>query len=319
MIYAQVLLGFVLLFGGGEALVRGAVSLARRLGVSPLVIGLTLVGFGTSTPELAAGIDAALIGAPGIVVGSILGSNIANSLLILGLTALIAPIICEPRAFKRDGSILAAITIAFIAVLLWSDTAGAAIGGAFVAALAGYVIWTYFQDRRANDEPAKLHAQEAELVRSGGLHPLFAVALVLAGMAAIVFGAKFLVDGAVAVASEFGVSETVIGLTVVAIGTSLPELATCALAARKGEGDIALGNVIGSNIFNVLGVFGVTTLIEPITIPMDVDALDIAVFGGSTLMILVFAITGWRFHRIEGAICLAAYVAFVSFLALGPL
>ena len=312
MLYAQLILGIALLLGGGEILVRGAVGVARRLGVSPLIIGVTLVGFGTSTPELAASIDAARIGAMGIVIGSVVGSNIANVLLILGVTALISPVVCDPRAFKRDGTVLAAVTLAFIGVVLWVDRAGIEIGLPFAAALVAYVALTYWHDRRNQDAAAALHAQEAELAGAISLHPALGLLFVGGGIAAVIFGARLLVDGAVTLAAAAGVPDTVIGLSVVAIGTSLPELATCAMAARKGEGDIALGNVLGSNIYNVLGVFGITALVEPITIPAEARGAEILVLGIATAAMLLFAMTGWRFTRTEGAICVLGYGAFIG-------
>lgn len=312
MVYAEIILGIALLLGGGEALVRGSIGLARRLGVSPLIIGLTLVGFGTSTPELAASIEAALADAPGIVVGNILGSNVANVLLILGASAAIAPIACDPRAFTRDGSVLAVSTAAFAGVVLWMETAGPVLGVVFVAALVAYVVWTYLHDRRANDAAAALHAQEAELGGTTAMHPLVAALLAAAGIVAILAGARMLVGSAITLAAALGVPETVVGLTVVALGTSLPELATGVMAARKGEGALALGNVIGSNIFNVLGIFGVTALVKPVRLPTDLGPADVAVFVLATLMLIAFAVTGWRFTRGEGFACLAGYAVFVG-------
>jgi cation:H+ antiporter len=309
--------GLVLLFAGGEALVRGAVSLARRLGVSPLVIGLTLVGFGTSAPELTTSLQAALNGLPGIAVGNVVGSNIANLLLILGISALVAPIAVDRAALRRDGSMLAATTLGVGALLVF-DVMTWPVGLALVALLVAYIVFVYLAERRAaGDASAALHAHEAEAVALAGWE--LGILLALGGLVGVIGGAALLVEGAVAIASRAGVSDTLIGLTVVAVGTSLPELATSAIAARRGQGDVALGNLVGSNVFNLLGILGATAVVAPIPVPPEIAAFDVWVMGGVAALALLLAVTGQRVSRGEGALLLLVYCGYIAYLAVAQL
>jgi cation:H+ antiporter len=312
--YVYVAAGLVLLFAGGEALVRGAVAIASRLGVSPLVIGLTLVGFGTSAPELVTSLQAALAGRPGIAVGNVVGSNIANLLLILGLSAVVAPIAVARAALKRDGTMLV-LTTSAVGALLVFDLLTRWIGLVMVAALLAYIVYVYLAERRRPDASAALHEHEAQAVRPLGWG--LAAAFALGGLAGVVGGAYFLVEGAVALAQQAGVSETVIGLTVVAVGTSLPELATSAIAARRGQGDVAFGNLVGSNVFNLLGILGVTAAVAPIPVPPEIVRLDVWVMGAVALLALGLAATGQRVNRVEGALLLAAYAAYTWIVLAG--
>ena len=285
--------GLVGLLLGGEMLVRGAVGVAARLGLPPMVIGLTLVGFGTSTPELLTSVQAALAGAPGIALGNVVGSNTANILLILGVAALLLPVAVTPGAFRRDGTALALATALCVAATM-TGTIGRAWGLALVAGLALFLVTTLRSARADPDAPAE---------DLPGLRAPLAVSVVLsvAGLAVTIVGAKLLVDGAVSVARDFGVSEALIGVTVVAIGTSLPELATTLVAARRGQNDVAFGNVIGSNIFNVLGILGITALVSPLVVAPEIAALDIWVMTAATVALIAVAVTGWRITRVEGA------------------
>ncbi|HCE22739.1 MAG TPA: sodium:calcium antiporter, partial [Hyphomonas sp.] len=235
-----------------------------KLNISELVIGLTLVGFGTSVPELVTSLRAINEGAVGIAVGNVVGSNIANILLVLGVAALIHPIITNPRALMRDTSIMVIVT-ALLCVLIWFDLFSRLAGFVLVACLLGYIAFSVFADQAAGDEVAEMHAGEGETVEAnyGVVKGVF---IALAGLVGVVFGAKLLVDGGVVIAREFGISETVIGLSIVAVGTSLPELATSAIAAFRGKADVALGNIIGSNIFNILGILGLTALVHPFSV-----------------------------------------------------
>ncbi|WP_372422131.1 calcium/sodium antiporter [Salinarimonas chemoclinalis] len=319
------LAGLVLLVLGGDLLVRGAVEAATRLGVSPLVIGLTLVGFGTSTPELVTSVQASLAGAPGIAIGNIVGSNIANILLILGISALIAPIAIRSRALTRDGAVALAAAVLFAALaFVWP--LDRVVGVVFVAGLALY-IWTAFRQERAV-VPAPDHgALYAKAVatqgaddalvpdpaeKGGGL--LGPILLALAGLVLVVGGGKLLVDGATELARGLGISETVIGLTVVAVGTSLPELVTSVVAALRRQADVAFGNIVGSNIYNILGIGGVTALIAPVDIPGEIARFDAPVMVGVTLLMLLFAFTGKRIARWEGGVLIGGYVAYLWFL-----
>ncbi len=293
---------------GGEGLVRGAIALAKRLGVSPLVIGVTLIGFGTSAPELATCIDAALRGAPGIAVGNVIGSNIANVLLILAVGALLHPIIAQRRALGRDGAVLL-ISALVCAAIVASGHIGRWLGAVLLIALVIYLVVTALDDRRqtaGNDDSSKART------KGGPLTVALNLALIIFGLAAVLVGADLLVQGAVELAGLLGVSDAVIGLTVVAVGTSLPELATAVIASLKREGELAFGNVVGSNIFNTLGIFGATALVQPIDIPVDVAGYDIWVMLAATILLLVFAITNWRISRPEGAFLLIGYITYIG-------
>lgn len=305
MVYLELAVGLALLLFGGEMLVRGAVAVAERLGVSPLVIGLTLVGFGTSSPELVACLEAALAGAPGIAVGNIVGSNIANVLLILGLGAVLAPIDVQPQAFRRDGPVTLIATLAF-ALLCLRPEIGRLEGGLLLAALLAYTAWSFFSERNAGSA-----VTEADLMSPAGRSLPMSLGIALAGLAGILLGARLLVDGAVEIALLWGVSDAVIGVSIVAIGTSLPELATTIAAARKGALDVAFGNIIGSNLFNILGIAGVTALVSPLPIPAEIATFDVWVMLGTTVFAVAFAITSWQVIRLEGAALLLAYGAYL--------
>lgn len=308
----SLLAGLVLLFAGGELLVRGAVTTAERLRVSPLVIGVTLVGFGTSAPELVTCIDAALKGSPGIAIGNIIGSNIANILLILAIGALLCPVACSPNAFKRDGPVIALSSIACGAVVI-TGSVSRTTGVALVLALIAYLIWVTWGDRQQPD---------AEALSAGpvGEQPRLAINLVMAvlGLGGIILGADLLVVGAIELAGRLGVSETLVGLTIVAVGTSLPELATTVIAAIKRQGDVAFGNIIGSSIFNSLGILGATAVVQPIAMPDDVAAFDIWVMLGATAALIMFAMTSWRINRFEGGLLLAGYLGYLGVVTISP-
>ena len=311
MTFLSLAAGFVLLFFGGEVVVRGAVALARRFEVSPLVIGLTIVGFGTSLPELLVSLNAALTGAPGIAVGNVIGSNLANMMLILGIAALICPIAVNPSAISRDGLVLAAVTAVFVIVAI-GGSADRHEGALMVAALAAYVGVSLWRDARANSGAAQLHREEAEAV-TGLPARLWQMSLfVVGGFAAISLGADLLVDGATALARDAGVPDEVIGLTLVAIGTSLPELATSIVAAYRGHPDVCIGNVIGSNIFNLFGILGVTALAVPVPFAEKIVDFDLWVLAGVTLLLLPLLFTGRRLARGEAALLLALYGAYVT-------
>jgi len=309
--------GLVLLVAGGELLVRGAVQAAERIGISPLVIGLTLVGFGTSMPELVTSVQAGLNGSPGIAYGNVVGSNIANILLIAGVSALITPVIVARSALRRDAAVMLGVAIAFAAIAPFLPM-GRIMGLVFLAVLVGYILFVIRQERGSSDHGA-IHDKSAALVgadptiapphsRRGLVVPLL---IAVAGLALVVGGGSLLVNGAVALARGFGVSETVIGLTIVAIGTSMPELVTSVIAALKRQGDVAFGNVVGSNIYNILGIGGTTALIAPSFVPEEIAGFDAPVMVGVSLLLVIFAATGLRIARREGAVLLASYGAYV--------
>jgi len=312
LVLAQLGGGLLLLVAGGDGFVRGSVAIARRLGLSPLLIGLTLVGFGTSTPELLTSLQAALAGSPGIAVGNVVGSNTANILLILGLAALIQPLRTDPAAFKRDGSVVLFAALACLGVVMLGSI-GRLSGVALLVALLAYVGYTYRQESRVHDASAAMHAAE------GALEPRphrmwLALLLAAGGLLATLLGAALLVDGAIAMAAVAGISETVVGLTIVAVGTSLPELTVSIVAALRRQADVAFGNIVGSNIYNVFGILGLTALVTPIAVPPQIIAFDIWVMLGATAVLLAFAVTGWRVNRQEGAVLVGAYGLYMAAL-----
>ncbi|WP_040616230.1 calcium/sodium antiporter [Oceanicola granulosus] len=319
-VWLPLLGGLALLIAGGELLVRGAVQVATALGVSPLVIGLTLVGFGTSTPELVTSVQAALAGAPGIAYGNVVGSNIANILLIGGIAALLFPIAVTSASLKRDGATMLAVAVVFAGAAALFPLSRA-LGAAFVLALALYVYMTFRQERaqsRADhgalyDKNLALQETDPATVPSAlPRKPLLVSALIaLGGLALVVLGGKFLVDGAVSLARGFGISETVIGLTIVALGTSMPELVTSVVAGLKRQGDVAFGNIVGSNIYNLLGIAGITALMAPGPVPQEIVSFDNLVMLAVSVLLVAVAWTGLRISRREGALLLAGYVAYV--------
>ena len=310
MIWIELVGGLALLLAGGEALVRGSVGVATRLGVSPLVIGLTLVGFGTSMPELVASLEAALIGAPGIAVGNIVGSNIANILLILGVAAVICPVATSPGAFARDGSVLVGVSLLLVGVVL-AGALGRLAGLAFIGLLLAYTGLAY-RAERGGGPSARRHTAEAAEVAPAGMGLLPGSLITLAGIAGVVWGASLLVGAAIDIARAAGLSEAVIGLTLVAVGTSLPELVTSVMAALRRHGDVAFGNVVGSNIFNILGIGGVTAAVSPIAVPAQIADFDIWAMLGAAVLLAVFAVTGWQVSRREGAVLLALYAGYLA-------
>lgn len=313
MIYLELVGGLILLVLGAELLVRGSVGIARKLGVSPLLIGLTLVGFGTSSPELVASVTAALKGSPGIAIGNVVGSNICNVLLILGLSALFTPLVITRAAFLRDGPVLIAVTAALLAVCLLGDLPRW-VGAAFVALLTAYLVWCYRTEKQDAHAAAHVHEQEAASVPPLDGSLAKGIAASVGGLLLLVVGAYLLVGGAIELARDFGISETIIGLTVVAVGTSLPELATSVVAAARGQSDVAFGNVVGSNIYNILGILGITALVQPISVPIEIVAFDIWIMVASALLLVMFAMTGWRINRWEGGVFVGAYGLYIAWL-----
>ena len=302
-----VLGGFILLGGGGEGLVSGAVSLADRLKVPPLIIGLTVIAFGTSAPELTVSIQAAFQGQPDIAVGNIIGSNISNMLLVLGISALIQPIIVEGKELSRDGIFMLLVTLGFCFVAFYGDiTRLVALGMIWV--IGFYTVYLY---RLGSDEDATQEVSENLLAGASVFVCLVILAL---GTIAVVWGADLLVKGAVILATEFGVSEGVIGLTVVAIGTSLPELAISILAALRGHAALAVGNIVGSNIYNILLILGVTGLVHPIAIAPDFLLMDIWMLLGVSGLTVFLLSCQQGISRVFGGLFLVTYIIYISFL-----
>lgn len=330
--YFLLLGGFVLLVLGGELLVRGAVQTAERLGMSPLLIGLTLVGFGTSTPELVTSVQASLAGSPGIAVGNIVGSNISNILLILGISAMISPMAVGSQALMRDGGVVLFSAMLF-AVIGFSMPLNGPVGTVLLLGLASYLFYAYRQEM-ANAPAGHTSAfDKAEAFEGAHTAPLreatnpdvidgkqqtrgilLPIGLAVIGLLVVVLGGKLLVDGATGIARSAGISETVIGLTIVAVGTSLPELVTSVIAALRKHGDVALGNILGSNIYNVLGIGGVTAIASPTVMPAQIVEFDNLVMVAASILLIVFARTGIRIGRLEGVVLLTSYVAYIYYI-----
>jgi cation:H+ antiporter len=309
------LLGLVLLVVGGELLVRGAVQLAQKFRISPLLIGLTLVGFGTSTPELVTSLQAAFAGSPGIAVGNVVGSNVANILLILGITALIFPVAVAKETFKRDGIVLALGTAMCLGAVLYGHLTPV-LGAVFVASLAGYIFFAFRQERQTNAAADAAAGIVNDAPKPSARLIALDLLFVIGGLVLTIFGARFLVSSAIDIARDFNVSETIIGLTIVAVGTSLPELVTSVMAALRKHSDIAFGNIVGSNIYNIFGILGVTAIIKPIDVPPQIASLDIWVMIAATVLLFITATSRWRIGRAEGGVMLAGYIGYCVWLGM---
>jgi cation:H+ antiporter len=343
--------GLLFLLGGGEVLVRGAASLATCLGLSPLLIGLTVVAATTSMPELVVTVTSGIEGVPDLGVGNVIGSNIANILLVLGTAAIICPIATRPEHVLRDGMVLLTATVLFTA-FAFTSTVGRLEGFLMVVALVVYLVFSYYSDRRLNgkrsadraaqnreaqnrnaadrseagsNNPSRGNAPGADPTPDAALQEgtcvaerparfagMMAVVFIITGVGALVGGSLLLIEGAVDIATRVGVSDAVIGLTLVAVGTSLPELATAIVAGLRHHSEIALGNVLGSNLFNLLLVLGVLGLIIPFQVAPEMLNFDIWVMVGAVVVLLPVMMTGWRIGRREGAVFLLAYGVYVA-------
>jgi cation:H+ antiporter len=317
----QIVGGLILLALGGEGVVRGAVGVARKLGVSELMIGLTLVGFGTSTPELLTSINAAFNDAPGIAIGNVVGSNIGNILLIFALVIMIKPISVDPKAIQRDSMVMIGVSVLMIALALIFNQLNFSVGVIFVAGLIAYIVSAYMAERTApaggaDAASAAMHEGEGHSHDPSPDSLLLSLLFAIGGLALLIFGADILVKGAIALATIMGMSQTVIGLTIVAVGTSLPELVASLAAAWKGRSDVAIGNIIGSNIYNILGILGITALIKTVPVPADMVWRDwIAMLGAAVILVLMAQTK--TFSRAFGAILFALYVGYTYLLVTG--
>ena len=306
-------IGSAALYYGAEWLVGGGSKTAKKLGISPLIIGLTLVAYGTSAPELVVSVDSALAGQGGISIGNVVGSNICNIALILGLCAVITPLTVNRAMLKSDVPVMALTAVAFCLIYWWQDGINR-LGGAIL--FAGFVLYNAKVIIGAKKEAALNRSVETAPEEDGDKaeKPLYLYLLLAAlGLVVLVLGSKAFLKGAVEIAKLTGLSETVIGLTIVAVGTSLPELATSVVAAIKGERDIAIGNVVGSNIFNILLIMGVAPLITPLT-GANIQPMDLIALLATTFLLIPFMITGFRLNRAEGVILLAMYGAYTAWL-----
>ncbi|AMQ88799.1 sodium:calcium antiporter [Marinobacter shengliensis] len=300
----------VLLFVGAEGLVRGSSSLALRAGLNRLMVGLTIVAFGTSSPELVVSVEAALSNQGDISVGNVVGSNIFNIAVILGITALVCPIPVHRQVIKIDAPV--ALGVALLLVLLLLNQTLSRLEG--VLLFSGIVAYTWMSVILARREPPPASADEENILAvNTSRHWCVDIALILVGLAILVAGSRLLVENSVALAVSFGISEAVIGLTIVAAGTSMPELATSLVAAFRKQPDIAIGNIVGSNIFNVLGILGVASIVSPIEAP-GISTLDYGVMILFTVLLIPLLYTGRMLHRVEGAVLLALYFGYLFLL-----
>ena len=300
-----VVASLVVLYFGADFLVKGSSSLAVRFGISPLVVGLTVVAFGTSAPELLVSVQSALEGNPGIAVGNVMGSNIFNVCAILGISAMIYPLRVNPRLIRLDAPVMLVATLLFVGIF-HNGSFGRWAGILFFAGICAYMVYCVYKAKRGESVEGD---EEIKLTKSWMLD----VVLVIAGFALLVWGSGLLVDNAVIIAQALGWSEAVIGLTIVAAGTSMPELATSVVAALKKRTDIAIGNVIGSNIFNLLAVLGLTATIAPVE-TNQINWTDMLVMLGTSLLLLPFMRTGFKIGRGEGVVLFVIYIAYTLYL-----
>jgi cation:H+ antiporter len=294
--------GLAALFFGGEYLVKGASGVARHFRLSPMVIGLTVVGFGTSAPELLVSLEAALDGKPAIAIGNVVGSNIANILLILGISALIAPLIIPVSKLWRDLAFMLAATAILWGMLLDGDVSRGE-GALLILGLGVFLTTAFLTGKVEPDADADPIPPQWK-----------SWAFTLGGLIVLVIGARLLVDSSVIIARQFGISEAVIGLTIVAVGTSLPELATSVIAAIRKQTEIAVGNIVGSNIFNIFGILGITALISPIPADPRFAAIDMPWAAATAVGLTVLAVVLGGLPRIAGAALLAGYGAYIYFI-----
>ncbi|GIV79191.1 MAG: sodium:calcium antiporter [Litorilinea sp.] len=299
--------GLILLTAGAEGLVRGGASLARRLGLTPLVVGLTVVAFGTSMPELVVSLSSALRGVGDISLGNVVGSNIFNVGVILGLSAVVSPIRIQLGLIKLDMPVLIGISLLALGLAL----SGSVSRGAGVVLVLLLIAYTAFNIRLARKQTAAAVAQEFEEGVPGPTASwLWDLLFILGGLGLLIYGSNLLVNSAIALARAFGVSEAVIGLTLVAAGTSMPELATSIVAALRRQSDIAVGNVVGSNIFNILGILGVTAMVRPVLAP-GISRLDLGVMVAYAAVLLPLLWSGQRLDRREGLLLVGGYLAYL--------
>jgi cation:H+ antiporter len=311
--FLQFIGGFVLLLFGAEYLVRGAVALARKLRVTPMIIGMTIVAYGTTAPELVVSLQAAVDGLPGISVGNVVGSNIANILLILGLSAVIFPIVVRPITLYRDAAMCMGAAVLFTALAL-SGTVERWQGAVMVAILAAFSIYAFNAERRRgkHNDPGDTAEELAEEFKEPPKPVWLSLLSVIGGIVAVVTGAKLLVTAAVATARTLGVGEEVIGLTIVAVGTSLPELATAIVAAWKRHSEVAVGNILGAGIYNLLAIMGLVALVNPIPVPPQIVVFDLWFMLLVTAVLMSLLLLRNGLSRPVGAMFLAGFVAYTA-------
>ncbi|MDG1286100.1 MAG: calcium/sodium antiporter [Rickettsiales bacterium] len=301
--------GLILLIGGGEILVRGAIALAKNLGISAAVIGLTILAYGTSAPELVVSLESALDGHADMAIGNVVGSNISNTLLILGVTALFYPLTLDKGLLKPDGYVLLIVSVLFW-IFAQSGQISQLEGGLFIIMLLAYTYYTFTQGKK--DGFSEIEAELEDEMGGADLSQPRAIIYTVIGLIVMVLGGKLLVNGGVQAATALGVSEGVIGLTIIAIGTSLPELATSLIAARKGQAGMAVGNVLGSNLMNIFGIVGFTAMIQPLDVLPVFLTNDIPLLIACSIL-LVFGIwQGCKLGRIAGSVGTIAFIGYIA-------
>lgn len=307
-----VAVGLVMLFFGAEWLVKGSVAIANKLRISQLVIGLTIVAFGTSAPELAVSVSSAMQGIPDVALGNVVGSNIVNIGLILGIAAIISPIVVKRNVIRKEIPIL--IGLSFLLILISVDGVISFVDGLML--VSGIVVFSVFSYRTSKKESADvtsvIESEEFHIVAKKNLMPK-TVFLIGVGLTLLTFGSFLTVENAVKIAQQIGMSDRIIGLTLIAVGTSLPELITSVVAARKGHADLSVGNILGSNIFNILAIVGTSSIISEIAVN-NLMWFDYFVMIGFALVLLPIVRTGFVISRIEGILLLVGYVGYTIFV-----
>ncbi|CCK75800.1 Na+/Ca+ antiporter, CaCA family protein [Oleispira antarctica RB-8] len=310
------LLGIGVLTAGGEFLIRGALGVSNRIGMSPLLSGLIIVGFGTSMPELVVSVEAALSGQPDIAIGNVVGSNIANILLILGICAAITPLVISPLSLRRDALVVMASSFLFILLAL-DGSLGLIDAMILLILLILYLVWAYWTESKNSTTSesslsGEVHKAEALEITVVPKSLIWTLAEVIGGLVLLIVGSQVLLKGAVGIAEGLGVSEALIGLTLVAVGTSLPELTISVMAALRKHADVAVGNILGSNIFNLLGILGVSAILQPIEVKGRVVQFDQWVMLGVSIVLYLFLFTSRKLSRVEGVLLLSGYLTYLG-------
>ncbi|GAB5382240.1 MAG: calcium/sodium antiporter [Aliiglaciecola sp.] len=309
MDFVFIFCGIALLSLGGEALIRGALGAANKYQVSPLMAGILIVGFGTSAPELAVSVDATLKGSQDIAIGNVVGSNIGNILLILGLCAIIRPLTIQRRALQRDAT--SALLSTLLCCLLISLGLLNLVGGlTLISGLCLYLLWVYITEKSEQIPSAVMHVNEAKEVQRYPTQWLSLIAFVIAGLAMMLSGSHFLLKGASSVAISLGISEATVGLTIVAVGTSFPELSISIIAVIRKHVDVAIGNVLGSNIFNILGILGIASVLDPLAPTSRIINYDMWAMLVCAIALLILLWSTKKIHRATGALMLTLYATY---------
>jgi cation:H+ antiporter len=303
------ILGLIALFIGAEGLIRGSSALALKIGITPLVVGLTVVAFGTSTPEFVVSLKAAFIGNSSISLGNVVGSNIANIALILGISAIIRPLDVHTNIIRREIPIMIGISILLVLLLIDGEL-GLVDGIIFDLGIVIYTIVNITMARKEKNTEVEKEFKEGLKTK---LSVPISIVMIIGGLALMILGANLFVTSSISIAKVVGVSDAIIGLTIVAVGTSLPELITSIVAAYKNESDIAIGNVVGSNIFNILGILGITALVIPIS-SSGISYVDFGVMIFTAIILLPLSKTGFKISRLEGLFLLAGYIVYIYYL-----